>query len=76
MNSSVRNRRPHRSSAHGPGVFVPQHVIATTICLLLGLITAVLVSIFPAVWLPVGAGIESTGLGLALYALWHGRHRA
>ncbi|MFC5188050.1 hypothetical protein [Actinomadura harenae] len=76
MNSTARNHHPHQPGANGPGVFVPQHVIATMVCLLLGLTTAVLVSLFPTVWLPVGAGIESTGLGLALYGLWRGRRHA
>ncbi|MFC5183567.1 MULTISPECIES: hypothetical protein [Actinomadura] len=75
-NSTARDHHPPQPSGNGPGVFVPQHVIATTICLLLGLTTAVLVSLFPTMWLPVGAGIEITGLSLALYAFWHERRHA
>lgn len=76
MNSTAHNHHPHQPAENRQGVFVPQHVIAATICLLLGLTTAVLVTLFPTVWLPVGAGIEVAGLGLALYALWPGRHHA
>lgn len=68
MNSTARNRHPRKPKGNGPGVFVPQHVIAVTICLVLGLTTAVLVLIFPTAWPPVGAGIEVAGFGLALYA--------
>lgn len=63
-------------SGTAPGVFVPQHVIAATVSVLLGIGVGVLVWLAPAVWQPVGAGIAVTGLALALYALWHGRHRA
>lgn len=47
-----------------------------TVCLLVGIVTGTLIWLAPAMWLPIGAGIAGTGLGLALYAHWHGRHRA
>jgi len=58
----------------GPGVFVPQHVLATACCLLAGIVTGLLVWLAPTIWPPVGAGIAVTGLALALYGLWHSRH--
>ncbi|MEO3823001.1 hypothetical protein [Actinomadura sp. B10D3] len=60
----------------GPGVFIPQHAIATAVCLLLGVTVAALVWLAPAVWLPVSAGIAATGLALKLHNHWRGRHRA
>lgn len=58
-----------------PGVFVPQHVLAAACCLLAGAVADLLVWLIPAVWPPVGAGIAVTGLAVALYGLWHNRHR-
>ncbi|XVQ15595.1 hypothetical protein ACQP1W_24615 [Spirillospora sp. CA-255316] len=55
-------------------MFVPQHVIAAAGCILAGVAAGVLVWRAPEAWLPVGAGIAVTGLALALYGLWHGRH--
>ncbi|KAB2341611.1 hypothetical protein [Actinomadura rudentiformis] len=65
---------PHQPGGRGPGLFIPQHVIVGALCLLLGALAAVLVWLAPAVWLPIGAGIAVTGLALALYNHWHGRH--
>lgn len=73
--SPPRQRTGHPGHP-GPGVFVPQHVIVTAVCLVLGVLAGVLVWHAPAVWLPIGAGVAVTGLALALCALWHGRHHS
>ncbi|MFI0405810.1 hypothetical protein [Actinomadura sp. 3N508] len=57
----------------GPGVFVPQHVVATVACILVGSVAGVLVWLAPEIWLPIGAGITVTCLSLTLYGLWHQR---
>lgn len=75
MNSTPKQPHP-QPSERGPGVFVPQHVIAATVSLTLGIVAGLMVWLAPTVWLPVGAGIAVAGLTLALYGLWRGRHRA
>jgi hypothetical protein len=77
VNSTPNQPHPNQQpGGRGPGIFVPQHVIAATTCLTLGVLAGVLVWLAPTVWLPVGAGVAVAGLALALYGLWRGRHRA
>ncbi|MFI7048827.1 hypothetical protein [Streptosporangium sandarakinum] len=75
MNRTPRTPRPRRPHECGPGVFVPQHVIAALTCLIPGVAAGVLVWLTPAVWPPVGAAVAVMGLSLTLYGLRRGRHR-
>ncbi|WP_165963903.1 hypothetical protein [Actinomadura sp. KC216] len=54
-------------------MFVPQHVVAAAVCILVGFVAGVLVWLAPKIWLPIGAGITVTCLSLTLYGLWHQR---
>lgn len=66
---------PPQSDERGLRIFVPPHALVAACCILAGFVTGLLVWLTPAVWPPVGAGIAMTCLGLALYGLWHSRHR-
>lgn len=68
--------QPSPSDVRGPGVFVPQHVVALVVCSVVGLVAGVLVELAPAVWPPIDAALAVTGLSLALYGLWQGRSRS
>lgn len=61
-----------RPGRRGPGLFVPQHVVAAASCITVGVVAGVLVWLAPAVWLSVSAGVAVAGLALALYGLWRG----
>ncbi|MGI5284654.1 hypothetical protein ACQEVF_15130 [Nonomuraea polychroma] len=67
--------QPSPSDVRGPGVFVPQYVIALVACSVVGLVAGVLVELTPAVWPSLDAALAVTGLLVALYGLWQGRHR-
>ncbi|MFF0250380.1 hypothetical protein ACWEU6_10100 [Streptosporangium sandarakinum] len=79
MNRTPRTPRPRLHERgpdeRGPGVFVPQHVIAALACLIPGVAAGVLVWLTPAVWPPVDAAVAVMGLSLTLYGLRRGRHR-
>lgn len=75
MNRTTSRSRPARPAERGPGIFVPQYVIAVLTGLALGIAAGVLVWLLPAMWPPIDAALAVTGLSLTLYGVRRGSRR-